>query len=340
MTFARPGLLPWVLPLLALLAVTVFGQWRRRRALGEAFGGPAAARRLTSRDLFRFPVGRLACLAAAGLAIGLAAAGVALGSGITFDSSRPVDLVVAIDVSVSMRADDVEPSRIERAKEVVSRLSETMPRERIGLVVFADWPYTLVPLTDDHGVHEFFIESLSVDLLGNRDQGTSLVAAVTHARELLEAQPRVDAERVILLLSDGESQEDEQSVVDSVALVAADGIRIWAAGLGTEAGAELIRPGSQGAPLLDDDGIPVITGLNESLLRRISDVGRGEFVDVSGESGLRNLLGRLRRAQDEGDGPMSLMFWLTLLALSLVLWEGVMDAGERTWSKIHAGSGK
>ena len=340
MTFDHAGLLPWAVVFPLLLALTVFGQWRRHRALGEAFGGPVAARRLTSRDLFRFPVGRLVCLVSAGVAIGLAAAGIDFGSGVTLDASRPVDLVVAIDLSASMTADDIEPSRLDRAKDVVSRLSDVMPFERIGLVAFADWPYTLVPLTDDHNLHRFFTESLSTDLIASRDQGTSLAAAVIHAREVLEARPRADAERVILLLTDGEGQEDELSVVDSVALAASDGIRIWVAGLGTQAGAELNRPGSQGAPFLGDDGAPVLARLNEPLLRRISEVGMGEYVDASGASGLRDLLSRLRRAQDETRGPMSLAFWLTLLALSLVLWEGVIDVGERTRSEVYVGGGE
>lgn len=337
MTFTRPELLVLAPLLLPLLVLALVAQWRRHRRLGDAFGGPLAAGRLTSRDLYRFPTRRLLCLGGSGLAISLAAAGPHLGSGISFDSSKPIDLVIAVDISASMAAGDVEPSRIERAKEVVYRLSEAMTDERVGLVVFADWPYTLVPLTDDHAVLGFFTESLNANLIGARDQGTSLSAVIGHAREDLDARRRPGAERVILLLTDGEAHEEDAAVLDSVTAGVADGVQIWTAGVGTQSGSQLERPGSEGAPMSNDDGVPVVTRMNELLLRRIAELGDGTYQDVSEDAGLRALVTRLRRIRDGEERPLDPSFWLTLLAIPLLLLDGVMDTGGKVESRRVAG---
>lgn len=329
MTFERPELLA-LAPLLALvLALGVAAQWRRGLRLMDAFGGRAPSMRLASRDLRRFPTSRLISLVVVSIALTVAAAGPDGAVAPTQDERVPIDLVIALDISRSMAAEDVGVSRLRRATEVVARLTETLPGERVGVTVFAGWPYTLVPLTDDPNVIRFFMESLSPDLLLERDQGTSLGAAVMRARSTLEARRRPDAEPVILLLTDGDAFDDEASILDSVSVAASEGVRLWTAGVGTAAGAPLSEPGSRN-PLLNEDGAPVVVRLNEPLLRRIAEAGGGSYHDVSDERGLGALLDDLTgvaRNTGSKDKELRWAFWLTLFGLPLLLWEGAADSG-------------
>ena len=329
MTFSRPEMLSLIPIVVLTLALAVSAQTRRHRKLADAFGGAVAARRLTSRDLTSFPRRRLACLIGAGVAMSLAAAGPYMDLGATLDPTQPVDLVIAVDLSLSMTGTDVGPSRLERAKLVVRELTESMPNERLALTVFADWPYSVLPMTDDPALVRFFVEPLSPNLVEERDQGTSFALVIAHAHELLDTRRRPEAQQVILLITDGEGHEDEAEVLKAVAAVAAAGVRVWTAGVGTSGGSELMTLDPDPLPVLADDGEPVVSRLNEGLLKRIASAGGGGYRNVSGGVGLRSLLGVFRRANVDstpGGEPVGSALWLILLAIALLFLEGRMDA--------------
>ena len=326
MTFARPILLLLLPIAVALAALALARTTRRRRRLAEGFGGEDAAGRLTTRDLVDFPRGRLRILGLAVTVMLLAAAGVRLGPGISLNASRPVDVVVALDISASMGAGDAPGGRMGRAKEVVGALLESLPGERVGLVVFADWPHTLAPITDDQQVVRFFADSLAENFLGERDQGTRVSAAIAEARRQLDARREEGRERAIVLVTDGEAHEDEFAVADSAAIAAAGGVRIWVAGIGTVEGAGLGE--GAGAPVTDAGGAPVVSRLNERLLRRVARAGGGGYLDATDDRGLAELAARFRRIPEDGEGaggPGDPATWLILLALLLVAADGLMD---------------
>jgi Ca-activated chloride channel family protein len=328
-TFFRPEMLALVPIVMLILALAVAAQSRRHRKLADAFGGSAAARRLTSRELTRFPRCRLACLIGAGMAMSLAAAGPYVDLGATLDPTQPVDLVIAVDLSLSMTGTDVGPSRLERAKSVIRELTEAMPNERLALIVFADWPYSILPMTDDQALVRFFTEPLSPDLLEERDQGTSFALVITHAHQMLQTRRRPEAQPVILLITDGEGHEEEAEILDAVATVAAAGVRVWTAGVGTTGGSELATLDPDPLPVLGEDGEPVVSRLNEGLLRRIASAGGGGYRNVSGRVGFRSLLGVFRRANaaaTPGGEAVGSALWLVLLASTLLFLEGKMDA--------------
>lgn len=325
MTFARPVLLLLLPVAVGLAALALARTTGRLRGLAEGFGGEEAAGRLTTLELVSFPRRRLRVLGLAVTVMVLAAAGVGFGPGISLNASRPVDLVVALDISASMGARDVPGGRMGRAKEVVGVLLEALPGERVGLVVFADWPHTLAPITDDHQVVRFFADSLAENFLGGRDQGTRVSAAVGEARRQLDARREEGRERVIALVTDGEAHEDEFAVADSAALAAAGDVRIWVAGIGTAEGAGL--GDGAGAPVTDAGGAPVVSRLNERLLRSVARAGGGGYLDVSDDRGLAELAARFRRVPEDGEGggPGDPTTWLILLALLLVAADGLMD---------------
>ena len=325
-TFARPGLLLLLPVAVGLAAFALTRTARRMRRLAEGFGGGAAAARLTTRELTHFPRRRLRVLGLAVTVMVLAAAGVRFGPGISLNASRPVDVMVALDISASMGVRDVPGGRMARAKEVVGALLEVLPGERVGLLVFADWPHTLVPVTNDPQVMRFFADSLAENFLGERDQGTRVSAAIGEAHRQLDARRDPGRERVIVLVTDGEAHEDEFAVADSAARAAAGDVRIWVAGVGTDEGA-VVGAGA-GAPVTDEGGALVVSRLNERLLRRVARAGGGGYLNASSDRGLSELANRFRRVPEDGEGgggPADPVTWLLLLALVLMAADGRMD---------------
>lgn len=330
MTFERPDLLalaPWAAAALALVVVL---QWRRGVRMVRAWGGRAPAWRLLGRDLSRVPWLRLLVLTTAGACLALAAAGPRPAEPEEIPPPAPIDLIIAVDVSLSMTADDVEGTRIGRARQLVERLVEEGAADRLALTIFADWPYALVPLTDDGDVIRFFSPWVAPRLMGTRDQGTSLPAVVGQARLVWEARRRDDARAVVLLVTDGEAHGMDAELLDSVAFAADAGMEIWTAGVGTPGGAPIFLPGSGGAPLLHD-GSPVVSGYDLGLLETAAQRGGGLFHDISSDAGMRSLIDDLRggiSASESPDAPTpDAAFWLVLAAFALLTLDAVLDAG-------------
>jgi Ca-activated chloride channel family protein len=326
MTFARADLL-WVGPLVAAALALALGVQSRRLARLRSALGDVAARRLVPVEPGRMTA-RLASLLLAAFALGLAISGPVPVDPEPPEAPAPLDLAIAVDLSRSMTADDVAPSRLARARDVVVELTEALPSARIALVVFAEWPYSLVPLTDDAEVVRYFARSLRAEVVSDRHQGTSLASALAVARAALDARPRAGARRAILVLSDGGSHEGRAAVLEAAELASESGVGVWAGGLGTARGAEL---GTVVAPVLDARGAPVVAALEEDLLRAVATAGGGRYEDVADEGGVGALAASLGESAGSSatttPRDLDAALWLTLLALPLLLWEGALDGG-------------
>ena len=323
--FERPELLV-LAPLSAvLLALALGSHWRRLGRLARGYSSSAFSRLLPA-GLGQFPSARLFCLVGGGLALGLAAAGPAwvMPEG---DDRPPLDVAIAVDMSLSMSATDAAPSRMARAREVITRLSEELPSVRFSLVVFAGWPYTLLPPTDDLRLVRYFAESLDVTLVPRTDNGTALAEAIELSRYALEERPSDGARRLVLLISDG-GGDVGQPVLDNAAWLRDDGFEVWVAALGSEVGTPIFL---DGVPLYDEGGQQVVASLNESLLREVAEAGGGRYVDVTREDGFEDLLGRLRDVSGDRESPppppIDAAFLLVLLAIPLFFWEAMADLG-------------
>ena len=181
-----------------------------------------------------------------------------------------LDIVVVLDVSASMDAEDVSPSRMERARREVLDLTDLLAGDRVGLVVFAGGAYPRMPLTLDYGVLQHQIrDSDSGTLVA---QGSDMGAAISMAASLLG--PKGAADQVILLISDGEDHVGE--AVFAAQSAAAAGIHLYTMGVGTSEGAPI--PLSEGGFKKSASGEVVISRLDSSLLREIAREGRGAYV--------------------------------------------------------------
>lgn len=329
MTYARPDLLAWAPWVAAGLGLLVLVQWLRGVGLVRAYGGRSVGRRLLGRDLTRFPITRLLVLALAGAALVLAAAEPQPEGGEEPAPQAPIDLIVAVDVSHSMTADDVDGGRIARARTLVEEIARAAVADRMALSIFADWPYSLVPLTDDEDVVTFFAPWITPALMTTRDQGTTIPLVVEHALEVRAERPHDGARTLLLIVSDGDSHGGDAEILAAVGAAADEGLEVWTAGVGTGGGAPLYVPGSGQTPLLYE-GSQVVATYDADLLQVIAQRGRGDFHDVTSDSGLRALIDELRGgtppAGGESEPEREPAFWLILAALALLGLEAALDA--------------
>lgn len=326
MIFERPDLLA-LAPLAAILfAFTVGAHWRRLRRLATSYE-PTALRRLLPTSPGRFPTQRFLCLVGAGALLGLAAAGPVLWDSEPPEPVPPLDVAIAVDLSLSMNAAGETGSRIERAREAIDLLTEELPSVRFSLVVFAGWPYMLVPPTDDPEVIRYFVDSLQPEVVQETDRGNSLGSTLELAGRTLESRPSEDGRQLILVISDGDVYEDEDVLVRAASDAAARGFEVWIAGLGSEEGSPISIAGE---PVLDAAGRVVRTSQNVNLLSAMAEAGQGRYEDITEGGGLDALVDDLRDLSgDSREGPadpFDTTALFALLAIPLLLWEGVVDA--------------
>jgi len=324
--FERPELLA-VAPLAAILfAFTVGAHWRRLRGLVSAYELPAL-RRLLPTSTGRFPTQRFLSLVGAGALLGLAAAGPVLWDPEPPEPVPPLDVAIAVDLSLSMNAEGETGSRIERAREAIYRLTEELPSVRFSLVVFAGWPYVLVPPTDDPDVIRYFVDSLQPEAVQEEDWGNSLGSTLELAGSTLETRPSEDGRQAILVISDGDVYEDEDVLVRGAADAAARGFEVWMAGLGSEEESPIAIAGE---PVLDAVGRAVGTSQNADVLSAMAEAGQGRYEDISEDGGLDALVDDLRDLSgDSREGPaepFDTTALFAILAIPLLLLEGLVDA--------------
>ena len=326
MIFERPELLA-LGPLVAILfAFAVGAHWRRLRRLATAYE-LTALRRLLPTNLGRFPTQRFLCLVGAGSLLGLVASGPVLWDPEPPETGPPLDVAIAVDLSLSMNAASETGSRIERAREAIDRLTSELPSVRFSLVVFAGWPYALVPPTDDPNIVRYFVDSLQPDLVQERDRGNSLASTLELAGRTLETRPSEEGRQAILVMSDGDVFAEEDVLVRAASESAARGFEVWIAGLGSEEGSPISVAGE---PIVDAAGRAVRTSQNTDLLRAMAEAGQGRYEDITGAEGLDALVDDLRdMSGDSREGPaepFDTTALFALLAIPLLLWEGVVDA--------------
>jgi Ca-activated chloride channel family protein len=304
MTFGRPELLPLVLllPLLAVLAIWIYA--RRRRRVADALGDAALVERLGAGDLRRFPWARLVLVTGAAASLGIAAADPRWGMRVAEEISRSLDMVVAVDVSKSMYATDLQPSRLEAERLLLRRLLRDLPGDRIGLVVFAGRAYVLSPLTVDHGALNLYVDALDPGVVSQG--GSSVAAAITQATDLVRGNDESGGRRVIVLLTDGEAHEDRSDIEAAADRAGRAQVAIFAVGVGTPRGAPIPDrdpvTNQVAGYKQDENGEVVISRMDPDLLGSIAERTGGAFVRLD-EPGAAGRLTQGLRALDRARGP-------------------------------------
>jgi Ca-activated chloride channel homolog len=228
----------------------------------------------TTRETLKSLFGKLALASAL-----VAAMGPKLGSKLVEVKTQGSDIMVALDVSHSMMAEDVSPNRLEASKRAISRLIDQLTGDRIGIVVFAGSAMIQLPITADYEAAKLFLGTISTDQIAS--QGTDIGAAIDLCPAAFD--PESPAGRAIIIITDGEDHEEQGA--DAAARAASLGITVHTIGVGSDKGAPIpIYEGSirSGRFKKDRDGNIVVTALDEASLINIADRGNGLFTRSSG----------------------------------------------------------
>ena len=246
-----------------------------------------------------------------------------------------IDIMVVLDVSNSMRARDIQPSRLERAKLALGQTISTMGDDRVGIVVFAGQAYTNLPMTEDHGAAQMVLESVSPDMISM--QGTAIGQAVDQAMTSFNSEEK-DRGKAIIVISDGENHEDD--AVDAAKRAAEKGVIVSTIGIGSVDGEKIPEYDAQGnftGNKLDESGKEIVTKLDEENLKAMAAAGKGMYVRAStGDIGIDKVYSML-----QGLGKTTKETWRYtsftplfryLLALSMLLFivEALLPEGKRS----------
>ena len=277
-----------------LLGYAVLRYLRGRRV--KAFGDPALTEALMpSRSRSKGWV-RMAfwCLAFAFFVVGLARP--RSGAKLAEHTTRGAEIIVALDVSNSMLAQDYSPNRLERAKLAISRLTDKLHDDRIGLVIFAGTSFVQLPVTTDYVSAKMFLSSIDTGSIPV--QGTAIGDAINLSIKSFSAQS--EKSRVIVVISDGENHEDDP--VAAAKQAAELGIKVYTIGVGSAEGQPIPV---EGGLLRDKDGEIVVTRLDEETLRNVARAGGGAYIHAGGEEfGLNPIVDDIRKMEDEEFGSM------------------------------------
>jgi Ca-activated chloride channel family protein len=195
------------------------------------------------------------------------------GSRLETVKRQGIEVIIALDISNSMLAEDVQPSRLQKAKRLVSQLVDKMENDKVGMIVFAGDAFTQLPITSDYISAKMFLETIDPSLISK--QGTALGAAINLSTRSFT--PMEGVGRTVILITDGENHEDDAVKMAQVALE--NGITVQVMGVGTPEGAPIPIAGTQSLRK-DRNGNVVVTKLNESMCKEIAAAGGGAYVRV------------------------------------------------------------
>lgn len=256
-----------IIVVLILLFVWVL-YWRKNKfkSLGDQ-------RLLSSQMLGAIP-GRITLKFILG-ALGLAAmiigwANLQMGAKTEKAERKGIDVVIALDVSKSMLAKDIQPDRLTRSKQLIRSMMDKMSNDRIALVVFAGRSYLQVPLTTDYSAMSMMLQNVTPDYVPT--QGTVISQAVDLATKSFSEKEK--KYKSLIIISDGE--DHDEAVAEKVRKAAEDGIIVHTVGVGSPDGSTIYDPATKSLKL-DDNGEPVVSKLNEKELRSIASIGRGTY---------------------------------------------------------------
>lgn len=241
------------------------------------------------------------------------------------------EVIIALDVSNSMLAEDYSPNRLERAKLAISQVSEKLKDDRIGLIVFAGESYVQIPLTSDYISARMFLNSISSKSVPV--QGTAIGSAMDLAMRSFSENS--DKSRAIIIITDGENHEDDP--VAAAKMAAEMGIRVFTIGIGSKEGTFIPLP--DGGYITDSEGNNVVTRLDDETLRQIAAEGNGMYVQSTNrEFGLAPIIEEIQNMEDKVTTTVTYeeyeelyMYFLGVALLFLVV---EMLIGDRR-SKIH-----
>ena len=269
--FANIEMLWWLITIPVFVIAYIIITKRKQRQLME-FGDPELIAQLMPDASKSRPIVKFTLLIVALALLIVAAARPQYGQQEKTVKRQGIEVMVALDISNSMLAEDVAPNRLDRAKQMLSKMIDNMTDDKVGLVVFAGEAFTQLPITCDYVSAKMFLNTISPKLIPT--QGTAIGAALQTAIRSFGSQES-DAGRAIILITDGENHEDDATAVAKQAQEL--GIQVFVIGIGKPEGSPIPVPGTNDY-IKDRSGQVVVSRLNEEMCQKIAQAGKGAYV--------------------------------------------------------------
>ncbi len=186
-----------------------------------------------------------------------------------------VDIVFALDVSKSMLAEDIAPSRLDKAKQIITKIIDNLGSDRVGIIVYAGNSYPLLPITTDHAAAKMFLQNATPDMVSS--QGTAINEAIDKGITFFDDNEQTN--RYLFVVSDGE--DHGENTLSAVEKATKEGIKVYAIGVGTEKGGPIPikNDGTVVSYKKDSKGEVVITQLKPKILSKLASTGKGSYID-------------------------------------------------------------
>ncbi len=323
-----------------LVAFYIYSNYRKRKAI-RLFGDPALMQQLMPAVSKYRPDVKFGLLV---LAIGLFSVLLArpqFGSKLETVKRKGVEVMIALDISNSMLAQDIQPSRLEKAKRLISRLVDGMENDKIGMIVFAGDAFTQLPITSDYISAKMFLETISPDLISK--QGTAIGAAINLAARSFTPQEGVG--KAIIVITDGENHEG--GALEAAKAAAEKGIQVNVLGIGMPEGSPIPIAGTNDFRR-DREGNVVVTRLNEAMCQEIAKDGKGIYIRVdnsnSAQKAIEQEINKMAKSDIESkiytefNEQFQSIAWIILLLLFAELL--ILECKNPLFKNIHLFSNK
>lgn len=285
----------WALLVIPVLLLIRLAGWRRRRSKLRKFGDPELVRQLMpNMSKFR-PTVKFWLLLVAWALLVVMVARPQVGAEVQRDKRNGIEAIICLDISNSMLAQDVAPSRLDKSKLLVESLVDRFTNDKIGLIVFAGDAYVQLPITSDYVSAKMFLQNIDPSLI--QTQGTDIAQAINLGLHSFTQADKIG--RAIIVITDGEDHEG--GAVEAAAEARKKGVNVFILGVGDTKGAPI--PTGDGGYMKDRSGQTVMTALNEQMCREVAQAGSGKYIHVDNtgdaQTELNNDLARLQRGESE-----------------------------------------
>lgn len=283
----------WLLMVVPILAMVRLVVWRQRKSKLRKFGDPELLRRLMPEaSAYRPTVKFWLQMAALALLI-VTLARPQMGSKVSHEKRNGIEIIIAMDISNSMKAEDVVPSRLDKSKLMVENLVDHFTTDKVGLVVFAGDAFVQLPITSDYVSAKMFLQNITPSLINT--QGTDIAKALTVSMRSFTQQDKMG--KAIVLITDGEDHEG--GALEAAKAAAKKGINVFILGVGDPKGAPI--PTGNGGYMTDNTGQTVLSALNEKMCREVAQAGSGMYIHVDNTSDAQDQLNAQLTKLQKGD---------------------------------------
>ena len=273
----------YLLVLIPILALIRFVSYRNQKKRLRKFGDPALLKALMP-DVSRFrPSVKFWILEGALALLIVMLARPQLGTKISHEKRVGIETIIAMDISNSMRAEDIVPSRLDRSKMMIENLVDHVTNDKIGLIVFAGDALVQLPITSDYVSAKMFLSSIDPSMMAT--QGTDIATAIDMATHSFTQEEGIG--KAIVVITDGEDHEG--GAVEAAQAAKDNGMRVYVLGVGSVNGAPVPIPGT-GDYMRDNSGNTVMSALNEEMCKQIAQAGGGAYIHVENNSAAQDQL--------------------------------------------------